>query len=202
MASRKMMRSDPAALDAAMDDLEDYLKNGQGEEVSLELAAEDNGVNALLLERCFRMRHGVSLGEWKPPVSARAMARRLARIEALRWAAHANDFDELFGRAWVPGADMSIPAGSIISVNGNELALCYLLSKPLELGGATLAAVPVGDVDWNALCGAGDERTRITSIFLLSGDLKIFGLQGLTLPELQDRLQSMIIVPADQTIED
>ena len=202
MTSRQTMRSDPAALDAAMDDLEAHLKSGQLAEAALELSGKDNGVNPSFLERCFRKRHGLGPGEWKPPVSAQVWLRMRARMEARRWAAWAVEIDELSGWPRVGAADLTIPAGSILSVEGNEIALCYLLNRPWEYGGATVAAVPVGDIDWKRLSKSNDDRTKVAATSLALGSLNISGLEGLTLPELQERIHSMVVVAADEPIKD
>lgn len=178
------MKSDPATIRSAIEDLEDNLRKGMATEDAVEAAASDNGCTRELLNRAFRSKHQRSPSEWEPPLSRLDMARQAAAAQARRKALSAAEHDPLYGHARVPNAQFLVAPGTVIAVASTEIAVSYLLDRSWDRPHARIAGVAVDPEKLAPSVGMLGESQGILYVKLITGQLALQGFDGFSLSEL------------------
>lgn len=179
------MKSDPATIRSAIEDLEDNLRKGMAPEDAVEAAASDNGCARELLNRAFRSKHQRSPSEWEPPLSRLDMARQAAAAQARRQALSAAEHDPLYGHGRVPTAQFLVAPGTIIAVASTEFAVSYLLDRSWDRPHARIAGVAVDPAELATSVGMHGENQAMLYLKLIAGELALPGFDCFSLAELR-----------------
>lgn len=180
------MKSDPATIRSAIEDLEDNLRKGMAPEDAVEAAASDNGCVRELLNRAFRSKHQRAPSDWEPPLSRLDMARQAAAAQARREALSAAEHDPLYGHARVPAAEFLVAPGTVIAVASTEIAVSYLLDRSWDRSHARIAGVAVDPAELATCVGMHGQNQAMLYLKLITGELALPGFDGFSLSELRD----------------